>query len=136
MAYTAPTVRDLVARFPAFAAVPISTVEVYLNDALGMVSESWAEADYIPAACALAAHNMAVLGLDNGKTEAETYAAQGVTSVRSGNFSMQISESVAIKAAAGGFDSTPYGRQFAVIRRRNRAGPRLITAGPACVPGY
>lgn len=134
MPYAAPTVRDLVTRYPAFALVPISTVELYLADALGSVDESWIERDYVPAACALAAHNMAVLGL-HVQTEVETYAAQGVTGVRSGNFNLQISDSVAARSAGGGFDSTPYGRAFHVMRRRNRGGPRIVTAGPACVPG-
>lgn len=135
MAYAAPTVRDLVARYPAFAAVPISTVELYLADATGVIDESWVERDYIPAACALAAHNMAVLGLDK-KTEVETYVSQGITRVRSGNFDLQISDAVASRAAAGGYDATPYGRAFRVLRRRNCAGPRIVTAGPACVPGF
>lgn len=135
MAYTAPTVRDLVARYPAFAAVPISTVELYLTDALASIDESWVEVDYIPGACALAAHNMAVLGLDT-KTEVETYVAQGITRVRSGNFDLQISDAVAARVASGGYDATPYGRAFKLLRKRNRGGPRIVTAGHACVPGF
>lgn len=134
MAYTAPTVADLVTRYPVFAAVPISTVEIYLSDAAAGADETWQEADYVPAICALAAHNMALVGLA-AQTEAEKYSAQGIRSVRSGSFSVDISDSVVARNSAGGLQSTLYGRLYLTLLKRNRGGPRVV-APPVCADAY
>lgn len=137
MAYTAPTVANLVTRYPAFASVPISTVGAALADAAGGADESWLEADYIPALVALAAHNMALVGL-GVQTEAERYAAQGVRAVRSGGFSVDFSEAAANRASKGGLDATPYGRAYKALLKRNRGGPLLVggAADPCAFGDY
>lgn len=127
MAYTEPTARDLVTRYPAFSGVPVDTVETYLGDT-GEVGTNWAEADYIPAKCALAAHKMALLGIGS-RTEAEGYAAAGVNRVKSGNFEVSFSDSRVAKASGGGLDATIYGTIYKRLLRRNQAGPRVIGAG-------
>lgn len=135
MAYTAPTVRDLVTRFPAFASVPISTVETYLADAAGGADESWQEADYIPALTALAAHNMALCGLGE-QTEVQRYASAGVRSIRSGSFAVDLTESAASRASGTGLDATRYGQIYKGLLKRNRGGPRVLGAsGSPCVWG-
>ncbi len=130
MAYTEPTVADLVTRYPAFALVPISTVEMYLADAAGGADDSWLEADFIPGRVALAAHMMAVTGLGT-QTEVQKFAAAGLRSVRSGSFSADFTDSAASRAAGGGLDATPYGRAYKVLLKRNRGGPRLVGGGIA-----
>lgn len=129
MPYDVPTVQNLVARYPAFATVPVDTVALHIADAAGAgVDTSWREADYGPAICALAAHNMALLGLGD-IDETQKYAAAGVNRIRSGNFDASFSESRVKAASSGGFDATVYGRLYKTMLRRNRAGPRIIGPG-------
>lgn len=129
MAYEIPTAADLIARYPAFAAVAPETIEIHIADAAASgVDTSWAEADYAPAIVALAAHNMALLGLgDQG--EAAGYAAAGVTSIRTGNFQASFSERRVNDASGGGFAATVYGRIYKVLLQRNRGGPRVVGGG-------
>lgn len=135
MAYDIPTAADLKARYPAFAAVADATVDIYIADAASAgVDTSWGEADYAPAIAALAAHNMALLGIGES-SEAEGYARIGVTSVRSGQFSVGLSADK-VKAASGGtFDATAYGQAYKRLLRKNKGGPRVVT-GTVDADGY
>lgn len=140
MAHTVPTVANLVARFPAFAAVPISTVEQYIADAAATaVSTSWLEADYTIAIAAKAAHEMALLGL-GARSEVEGYAASGLTSIRTGDFQASFSGDTVKRASAGGLDATPYGRVYKRLLKTNKGGPRVIAranfAGPPPSDGF
>ena len=129
MAYEIPTAADLIARYPAFAAVPVETIDVHIGDAATHgVDTSWLEADYAPAITAFAAHNMALLNIgDHG--EIATYKQQGLTGIRSGAFSAQFSDKAANVAASGGLDATPYGRAYKIMLQRNKGGPRLVGGG-------
>lgn len=128
MAYEVPTAAALIARYPAFVAVPVETIDIHIADALGGVDASWIEADYAPAIAALAAHNMALLGIgDHGELAGFTRA--GVTRIRTGNFDAGFSDRKAGTASAGGFDATPYGQRYKVLLRRSKGGPRLIGGG-------
>lgn len=130
MSHTLPTVADLVARYPAFAAVPISTAETYIADAArDRVDTSWSATDYGPAILAAAAHEMALFGLAS-QSEVAGYAAAGVTSVRSGNFQASFSADAVKRASAGGLDATPYGQAYKRLLKRNKGGPRVV-GGPA-----
>ena len=133
--YEMPRPQDLVARYPAFATVPYNTLAVHIADAgASGVDTSWAVGDYAPAILALAAHNMALLGIgEHGQTA--DYARQGVTGLRDGAFSVQFSDKAADRASGGAFNATPYGRTYAVYLRRNRGGPRLV-GGPAPAGGW
>lgn len=139
MAYETPTVSELVTRYPAFAEVPVSTVELYIADALGAVDTSWLAGDYGPAVCAKAAHDMALLGLGS-QSEAAGHVAAGVTSLRSGNFQVQFSADAVKSASKGGLDATPYGRAYKLLLKKNKGGPRVIAragfAGPGPTDGY
>ena len=133
MAYEIPTAADLIARYPAFAAVAVATIDVHIADAAASsVDESWFEADYALAISAKAAHEMALLGLgDHG--EAAGYAAAGVTSVKSGNFQASFSAEK-VKAASGGkLDATPYGQTYKRLLHRNKGGPRVVALGGEAV---
>lgn len=107
-------------RYPAFASVSDEVIAYWLADAALTVTDAWG-ADAAPAALALAAHKMATtpgvlpMGPDN--------LPAGVTSFRSGSFSVSVAES---KAGAAGLQSTPYGQQYAAMLRRNSGGPRLV----------
>lgn len=134
MSFTEPTPADLKARYPAFANVADATAQVYLNDTAGDVDQSWQETDYIPAKCAMAAHLMALAGLGD-IPEADVFAAQGLTRIRSGQFDISISEARAEAASAGGLDATSYGRAYKRLLYRNKRGARVVPAGARC-PGW
>lgn len=132
MAYTPPTVEQLQARYPAFAAVADETIQVWLTNAESFVDESWAEGDYAPAIMAHAAHNMMLLSI--GAHSAAGSLPAGVTRFKSGVVDVTISESAASITSKGGYPSTVYGREFRALLRRNFAGPSAIRAGtvPTC----
>ena len=119
MAYSAPTAAELIERYPAFAAVSVDTITLWLAEAAEECA-SWPDDPRTRAEMAYAAARMAELVLGAGAVPA------GVTSFRSGDFSATVSD-----AAAGrtGFDSTVYGREFLMLRRRWRGGPRLVECG-------
>jgi hypothetical protein len=125
MAYDLPTVADLIARYPAFAAVAEATINIHLADAATSVDTSWIEADYAPAITALAAHNMALLGI-GAHGETAGYARAGVTRIRSGNFDASFSEGAVAKASGGEFNATPYGRTYRTLLQRSKGGPRVV----------
>lgn len=131
--YDAPTPADLIARYPAFAAVAPETIAIHLVDAQSGVDTSWAAADYTPALTALAAHNMVLLGI--GATDQTTaYARAGVSSLRDGAFSVSFNDKAVSAASGGGFDATPYGRVYKVLLRRNKGGPRIVGGGAIETP--
>lgn len=121
---SAPTASDLKARYPAFASVPDSTVDLWINDAQRIVTAGWSNVDYAPALMALAAHNMALQGL--GVSGASAGLPAGLTSFRSASLSVSFSEAAAAQQVAGGYSSTPYGREFAPMLRRNVGGLHLV----------
>lgn len=120
---TPPTPDDLKARWPEFGPVDDDRVQYWLTDAERTVTPDWLDADYGVGLMTLAAHEMVV----NEEAGAPVPAIPaGVTSFRSASFSATVSDAVAAKGAAGGYASTKYGEQFAVMLRRNRGGPRLV----------
>jgi hypothetical protein len=126
--YAKPRPDHLKARYPAFADVPTATIQYWLTDAERFVDDSWTEGDYAAGLMAMAAHNMALAGLG---TEAAATAdlPAGVTSFKSGALSVQFSEDAANDRTTGSLSSTRYGAEFAMLRRRNRAGPRVTATG-------
>lgn len=130
MAFTEPTPADLKARFPAFADVADATVQVYLDDTAAAVDQSWPETLYTQAKAAKAAHEMALLNL-GVRSEAEGWAAAGLTRVESGNFKAQFSDDAVRRASAGGLTATPYGMIYKRLLRAAKGGPRMVNGGPA-----
>lgn len=104
-------------RFPAFAAVADETVQYWIDDAEKLVGDNWPEDDRAIGVITLAAHNMASIGLGKGT------APQGVTSFKSGTFSVQMSDKA---ASATGYSSTIYGRQYLDMCQRIFGGARLV----------
>lgn len=136
MPYTAPTPADLKARYAAFAGVADDTIAYWLADAQRFVDQSWIEGDYQPALIAYAAHRMteeSVAGLSSGGASIPA----GVTSFRSASVSVNFSEAAATQQAEGGLKATRYGREYAELLARNKAGPRVVAGGIIpCGPGF
>lgn len=133
--YAKPSPAHLIARYPAFAAVPIGTIRTWLTDAERFVDHSWAEGDYAAALMSMAAHNMAMAGL--GETSGSAAIPAGVTRFRSGAMDVTIADAVAAQQSKGGYQATRYGQEFARMQRRNFGGPRVVSApAPACAPYY
>lgn len=126
--YVKPSVAHLTARYPAFVDVEPTTIAYWLTDAERYVDDTWMEGDYAAALMALAAHNMAVAGLGTDVTSTAGIP-QGVTSMKSGTFSLAFSESAANGRISGALSSTRYGAEFAALLRRNKAGPRVMGTG-------
>lgn len=132
MAYTEPTPADLKARYPAFADVADATVQVYLDDTKTSVDHSWSETYYLLGKVAKAAHDMALLGIGK-RSEAEGWAAAGLTAIRTGNFNASFSDAKVAKASGGTLAATPYGLIFKRLLRQAKGGPRVAVARiPAC----
>lgn len=110
-------------RYPAFATVDDARVQYWLTDAARIVTDSWGP-DQEPATLALAAHNMATTPgvLSSGSSSIPA----GVTRFRSGSTDISFSDSAAAQSAEGGYKSSPYGKEFAVMLRRNASGPMLV----------
>lgn len=111
-----PRIAELRAMFPAFVSVPDATIALWLRKS-DLLVLGWPEADQNDGALYLAAHNMASLGLGKGT------APQGVTSFKSGTFSVTVSDKA---ASATGYDATIYGRQYLEMCRRIFGGVRLV----------
>lgn len=135
--YAKPSPSDLIARYPAFAAVATTTIQYWLTDAERMVDTSWLEGDYAVGLMSLAAHNMTLIGLGAGATAAAAAAgASGYKVMRSGALTLERFEDSSSSGSAG-TASTSYGSEFAALLRRNKAGPRVMPTGAWPVPaGY
>jgi hypothetical protein len=128
MAYTAPTPEELIARYPAFTPVDDATIQYWLTDAERFVDTSWTEGDYAPALMAMAAHNMTLAGLGTDAAATVDLPA-GVTSFKSGSFSVSFSDGAANDRVTGALSSTRYGSEYAMLRQRNRGGARVLPTG-------
>lgn len=133
MPHTAPTASDLKARYPAFADTLDATVDIWITDAQRIVTTSWDEADYAPAIMALAAHSMALGGLE---ASGSASLPAGVTRFRSASIDVSITERAANASVAGGYGSTRYGQEFEIMLRRNIGGMRLVAAGRTLCAAY
>jgi len=136
MAYEAPTPADLILRYAAFAAVDEDVIQYWLTDAERFVDESWTETDYAIAMIAMAAHNMALAGL-GAEAAALSGVPAGLTKIKSGALDLTFSESAASDRQTGALSSTRYGAEYAMLRQRNRGGPRITATGtlPTGYPG-
>lgn len=105
------------ARFPAFIAVPDAAVEYWITDSERLVGANWPNPDHDIALVTLAAHELASQGLGQGTAPA------GVTSFKSGTFSVTMSDRA---ASATGYSSTIYGRQYLAMCQRIFGGIRLV----------
>lgn len=113
-----PRIAELRAMFPGFATVPDATIALWLRKADLFIGDNWPVGDRDDAVFVIAAHNMALLGLGQGT------APQGVTSFKSGTFSVTVSDKA---ASATGFGATIYGRLYlGLCQRVFGSGIRLV----------
>lgn len=126
--YAKPLPGHLVARYPAFADVAASTVQAWLTDAERYVTTAWAEGDYAAGLMSLAAHNLALAGL-GADAAALTGVPAGITRMKSGSLELGFTEAAANARMNGGYEATRYGAEYALLLRRNRAGPYVAPTG-------
>lgn len=119
-------VAALRARFPAFSSVPDATIAYWLKDAGLIVTDAWDAGDFEPALLTLAAHKMALLGLDKTSGAVGNLAAMGVTSFKSASMSVNFDADTIKASNSGSYSSTKYGQLFLPYLRRNVGGPRLV----------
>lgn len=136
MAYDIPAATDLTALYPAFASVPVPTINAHIARASTQaVDTSWSEADYAPAIIDYAAHTMALAGL-GVEDETAKYARAGVTGIRTGSFSASFSDKRVGKASGGTLDATTYGQSYKLALKRNKGGPRVVPGAAPCDDGW
>lgn len=128
MAYTEPTPADLKLRYPAFADVGDDVVQVYLDDTATAVDRSWPESYYLRAKVAKAAHDMTLAGIGK-RSEAEGWAAAGLSRIKSGNFDAAFSDAKVAKASGGTLAASPYGLIYKRLLQQAKGGPRVVGAG-------
>lgn len=126
--YAKPLPGHLIARYPAFAAVPVSTIRTWLSDAERFVDTSWAEGDYAAALMSLAAHNMALAGIGTGNASLAGVPV-GITRMKSGSLELGFTDAAANARMSGTFTATRYGQEYQTLLRRNRGGPLVSSTG-------
>lgn len=143
MALTPPAPSVLKTRYPAFKDADDALVTLLLQEALGAVDETWIVGDQQPALLAYAAHLLAVermgeqsVTLDDGSTLA---TAGPLKSASVGPASFDFSDSALSiqaqqNASTNGLASTPFGRRYLELLRKNKPGV-LVASAPVACPG-
>lgn len=131
MAYPLPSPADLRARYPAFSdttAIPDATIQYWLDYVVGEnVDQSWSDPAGARAQMAAAAHRMAEAGVLASASSDDDMT--GVSSFKSGTFQVQFADAYVAQQAAGGWESTRYGRDYLDLLRANKGGPGFTSAG-------
>lgn len=122
MSFDAPTAAEFKARFPDFASVDDTLVDLFIGESSSAVDASWIEADYQIARMFHAAHAMTLEG--HGTSPQSKFAKMGDFSrVKSGDLELQRSSAQAGSGAAGEtLTKTTYGQRFLELRRRSFPG--------------
>ena len=121
MPYVVPAAADLVARFPAFAAVSTAVIGNALVEAQTRVDESWMPGDYTIAIMLLAAHTLTLDG-QGASAEAALAAAGalGFRSLHSGALSLDRDPTPSDGTRPSLLEQTSYGRRFLALLRVNQ----------------
>ena len=123
MAYTAPTAADLKARFPEFAAVSDTLINLILEEASAQVGETWLERDRKPAPLYLAAHLLTMEGEPGRSASGQGSATTGPVRRRKvGDVETEFAgfgRADANGRTDAGYEMTAYGRQFLRLLRLN-----------------
>lgn len=119
MAYTVPSVADFKARFPEITATD-ALIQIAITDAATWVDNSWSEVDYAPAILFLAAHFLRAGGVAGAGG-----SSVGVASESFGSYSVSYANAGASILSLS-LSLSGYGLRFSELRRRNRAGPRVV----------
>lgn len=128
MPYTKPTTDQFRVKFPTFSGVGNPTIQAAIDEASASVDPSWIEADYQPAILYLAAHIMASDGvLFDGlglESVGGVIAAGQVSEAKVGDAMVKLGG--ASGGSASGYASTPYGKRYLELLRRNQPAIALV----------
>lgn len=125
MAYTAPTAADLKARFPEFAAVSDTLINLILEEASARVGDTWLERDRKPATLYLAAHLLKSQGEpDRTNNVNGEMLPSGPVQVRQvGDVRVEFGSSGGganvVYSGSADFERTAYGREYLRLLRMN-----------------
>jgi hypothetical protein len=121
--YEVPGAAYFVERYPRFANASGAAVQDALDEAAEQVDETWLARDFPRAVMLYAAHLLTLRGQGSGaESKLHGDGLSGFQSIRSGALSLD-------RGTPGPTDpikSTSYGQQFAELRRKNFAGPRVL----------
>ena len=132
MAYDLPAPGELKTKLPAFASVPDPTIQDAIDEAKASVDQSWIEADYKPAIIYLAAHLMTLNGVliaSSGLGDGSGLIASGaVSEMKVGDVQVKLGSATsgAGGGSSSGLASTPYGRRYLDLLRRNQPAVALV----------
>jgi len=119
-----PTVEQFLDLLPNFQMVEMSTIQVWIDTAWGLIGPGGFDDDETNATIFYAAHLMSMVGLG---PEAGANALAPVKSLSSGSLSFTKEDKY------GDFSLTSYGRLFYPMLRAHRGG--ILVTGTGTVPG-
>jgi hypothetical protein len=132
MAYTEPTVENFKIRYPEFAPVSESLVQMILDEAINAVGETWIERDRAKAQMLLTAHELAMAG-EPGRTNSgqNLGATTGAMKRRKvGDVEVEFAGVSGSSGSGGGASSvyglTTYGQQYLALVRLNFPGVAVV----------
>lgn len=122
MAVDAPTVDEVLARFPALEDEE-ELVTALLPEAIRQVNERWSQDDQKPAILYLVAHMVVTERDAGGGVDGGGVAAGDIASESLGPLSVSYRDTTSGANKYGEYGSTIYGKRFLDIKRRNFGGP-------------
>lgn len=130
-----PTVQDIKDRYPELAGVADGRIAFAIEEAQSSLDTSWLASTYAPAYRALVAHKLVMEGALRPTSVPGTAIAPGpITGYSLGDASVSFGSSGNAGADKGtaeqNYQSTPYGKEFARLRRANFSGPIVATGTP------
>ncbi|KRE07451.1 hypothetical protein ASE63_22390 [Bosea sp. Root381] len=131
MPYVIPTLSQFRTKFPTFAGVGDDTINAAIQEASASVDRSWIEADYQPAILYLAAHILTVDGALYGDIGSigGVIGAGLVSEAKVGDVQVKLGSAGGGAGGGGsssGYASTPYGRRYMELLRRNQPAIALV----------
>lgn len=123
MVYVPPTAEEVKARFPEFAPVSDTLINLLLAEAIPQVGETWVERDRKPATLYLVAHMLAMEGEPGRTTTGTGIGVSGPMRRRKvGDVETEFAAFGANSrggTSATGYDATTYGQRFLELMRKN-----------------
>lgn len=122
MAYTAPDAGTFKARYPEFAPVSDTLINLVLAESFDEVGDTWLERDRARAQMLLTAHKLTMEGEPGRTTTGEGIAATGpIKRDKVGDVETEFMGVTSSDNAGSslGYGLTHYGREFAALMRKN-----------------
>ncbi|WP_082519831.1 DUF4054 domain-containing protein [Rhizobium sp. Root1220] len=117
-----PNAQTFKARYPEFASVSSTLINMVLADAVDMVGESWYQRDRLKAQLLWTAHTLTMEGEPGRSSTGQGTAGTGVVKRRKvGDVETEFATPGGSSGggSASGYASTTYGQQFMALMRRN-----------------